>query len=89
MRRSVISYTIGEREDGIVLGQFSKAKGFSHRLTVRIKAAHGLAAVSYTHLASEIMVEGWVEEASYIAMFLIPLSASLQARILAAFSVFP
>ena len=37
----------------------------------------------------EIMVEGWVEEASYIAMFLIPLSASLQARILAAFSVFP
>ena len=43
MRRSVISYTIGEREDGIVLGQFLKAKGFSHRLTVRIKAAQGLA----------------------------------------------
>ena len=41
MRRSVISYTIGEREDGIVLGQFLKAKGFSHRLTVRIKAATG------------------------------------------------
>ena len=39
MRRSAICYTIGDMEDGIVLGQFLKAKGFSHRLAVRIKAA--------------------------------------------------
>ena len=43
MRRSAICYTIGDMEDGIVLGQFLKAKGFSHRLAVRIKAAQGLA----------------------------------------------
>ena len=43
MRRRVICYTIGDREDGIVLGQFLKTKGFSHRLVVRIKAGQGLA----------------------------------------------
>ena len=43
MKRSAICYTIGDMEDGIVLGQFLKAKGFSHRLAVRIKAAQGLA----------------------------------------------
>ena len=43
MRRRELCYTIRDREDGIVLGQFLKAKGFSHRLTVRIKAAQGLA----------------------------------------------
>ena len=43
MRRSAICYTIGDMEDGSVLGQFLKAKGFSHRLAVRIKAAQGLA----------------------------------------------
>ena len=34
MRRSAICYTIGDMEDGIVLGQFLKAKGFSHRFVV-------------------------------------------------------
>ena len=43
MRRREPCYTIRDREDGIVLGQFLKAKGFSHRLAVRIKAAQGLA----------------------------------------------
>ena len=43
MRRSAICYTIGDMEDGIVLGQFLKAKGFSHRLAARIKAGRGLA----------------------------------------------
>ena len=43
MRRRELCYTIRDREDGIVLGQFLKAKGFSHRLAVRIKAGRGLA----------------------------------------------
>lgn len=43
MRRRELCYTIRDREDGIVLGQFLKAKGFSHRLAARIKAGRGLA----------------------------------------------
>lgn len=42
MRRRVICYTIGEGQNGVDIGRFLRARGFSHRLLVRIKAGRGL-----------------------------------------------